>query len=210
MRPRSFAAFAAAALMPSLAAAQEAAPASETSVFLFNTLLLLICGVIVMFMTAGFCLLEAGLVRSKNVAAICLKNIAAYAVASMMIWLTGYNLIYGVEAGGFLGRFALWSASDLDPVGRGFASSADFFFQMVFVATAASIVSGAIAERVKLFSFLIFIAALTGLHRAASFALLDAAGGRVATAALMHLRGLDRSGAEALLERASGRLAAAL
>lgn len=163
MRPCPFAAFAAAALLPSLAAAQEAAPASETSVFLFNTLLLLICGVIVMFMTAGFCLLEAGLVRSKNAAAICLKNIAAYAVASMMIWLTGYNLIFGVEAGGFLGRFALWSASDLDPVGRGSASSADFFFQMVFVATAASIVSGAIAERVKLLSFLIFIAALTGL-----------------------------------------------
>ncbi len=163
MRPSPIAAFLAAALVPSLAGAQEAAPASETSVFLFNTLLLLFCGVIVMFMTAGFCLLQAGLVRSKNAAAICLKNIAAYSVAGMMIWLTGYNLIYGVEAGGFLGRFALWSASDLDPIGRGFASSSDFFFQMVFVATAASIVSGAIAERVKLRSFLIFIATLTGL-----------------------------------------------
>ncbi len=145
------------------AAAQEAAPASETSVFLFNTLFLLVCGVIVMFMSAGFCMLESGLVRAKNAAAICLKNVAAYSVAGIMVWLVGYHLIFGVEAGGFLGEFALWSPHDLDPVGKGVASSADFFFQMVFVATAASIVSGALAERVKLGAFLIFTMALTGL-----------------------------------------------
>ncbi len=150
-------------LAPSLAVAQEAAPASETSVFLFNTVLFLLCGGVVMFMAAGFSMLEAGLVRAKNAAAICLKNIAVYALASIMVWLVGYNLLYGVEPGGFLGKFALWSPNDNDPVGRGFASSADFFFQMVFVATAASIVSGAIAERVKLGAFLVFTAALTGL-----------------------------------------------
>jgi Amt family ammonium transporter len=145
------------------AAAQEASPASETSVFLFNTLFLLVCGVIVMFMSAGFCMLESGLVRARNAAAICLKNVAVYSVAGIMVWFVGYHLLYGVEAGGFLGKFALWSPHDLDPVGKGVASSADFFFQMVFVATAASIVSGALAERVKLGAFLIFTMALTGL-----------------------------------------------
>lgn len=158
---------AAAALMlvlaPSAALAQEAAPASETSVYLFNTLLFLFCGMIVMFMSAGFCMLEAGLVRARNAASICLKNIAAYAVAGLMVWLIGYNLLYGVEPGGFLGSFGLWSPSDIDPVGKGYASSADFFFQMVFVATAASIVSGALAERVKLSAFIIFTAAMAGL-----------------------------------------------
>lgn len=145
------------------ASAQEAAPASETSVFVFNTLLLVICGMIVMLMSAGFCMLETGLVRSKNAAAICLKNVAAYSVAGIMVWLTGYNLIYGVEPGGFLGQFTLWSPKDIDPVGKGVASAAEFFFQMVFVATAASIVSGALAERVKLSAFIIFTAFLTGL-----------------------------------------------
>lgn len=153
----------AAVAIPTAAVAQEAAPASETSVFVFNTLLLVFCGMIVMFMTAGFCMLEVGLVRSKNAAAICLKNVAAYAVAGVMVWLIGYHLIYGVEQGGFLGEFAMWSPKDIDPVGKGVASSADFFFQMVFVATAASIVSGALAERVKFSAFIIFTAILSGL-----------------------------------------------
>ncbi|MCB2112318.1 MAG: ammonium transporter [Parvularculaceae bacterium] len=148
---------------PGLAAAQEIAPPSETSLVVFNTLLLFFCGMVVMFMAAGFCMLEVGLVRSKNAASICLKNVAAYAVASMMVWLVGYHLIYGIEPGGFLGPFALWSPSDMDPVDKGVASGADFFFQLVFVATAASIVSGALAERVKLSAFILFTAALTGL-----------------------------------------------
>lgn len=167
MKPSPFliaaAIVAAGVFAPTAALAQEAAPASETSVILFNTLFFLFCGMIVMFMSAGFCMLEAGLVRARNAAAICLKNIATYAVAGIMFWLIGYNLVYGVEAGGFLGAFALWAPNDLDPVGRGHASSADFFFQMVFVATAASIVSGALAERVKLTAFIIFTALMAGL-----------------------------------------------
>lgn len=143
------------ALAPGVAFAQEIAPASETSIFVFNTMLLFFCGIVVMFMAAGFCMLEVGLVRSKNAASICLKNVAAYAVASIMVWLVGYHLIYGVEPGGFLGSFSLWSPSDIDPVGKGVASGADFFFQLVFVATAASIVSGALAERVKLSAFIL-------------------------------------------------------
>lgn len=152
-----------AALLPAAALAQEAAPASETSVFLFNTLLFLLAGMVVMLMTAGFAMLGAGLVRAKNAASFCVQTIGAYAVAGIMIWLTGYNLIYGVEPGGFLGSFALWSAEDIDPVGKGFASPAGFFLQMVFGATAAAIALGAIAERVKLGAVMVFTAAFAGI-----------------------------------------------
>ncbi len=142
---------------------QDIGPASETSVFVLNTIFFLLAGMIVMFMSAGFCLLETGLVRAKNAAAISLKNVSIYAIASLMVWLTGYNLMFGVEAGGFLGTFGLWSPSDADPVGTGRASSAFWFFQAVFVATAASIVSGALAERVKFWALMIFTMGLTGL-----------------------------------------------
>ncbi len=142
--------------------AQEAPAASDASVFVFNTLLFLVSGMVVMFMAAGFCMLEAGLVRSKNAATICLKNIALYSVAGVMVYLVGYNLIYGVSEGGLIGQFAAWGADDSDPIGTGYAASSDWYFQMVFVATAASIVSGTLAERIKLWPFLIFVAILTG------------------------------------------------
>jgi len=137
------------------------APATDTSVFVFNTMLFLISGMVVMFMAAGFCMLEVGLVRSKNAATICVKNIALYSVAGLMVYLTGYNLIYG-DGNAFIGSFGPWGANDSDPMGKGYSSSSDWFFQMVFVATAASIVSGTLAERIKLFPFLIFVALLTG------------------------------------------------
>jgi Amt family ammonium transporter len=148
---------------PSLAIAQDIGPASETSVVVFNTIFLLLSGMIVMFMSAGFCLLEAGLVRAKNAAAISLKTVSIYAIASLMVWLTGYNLIFGVEEGGFLGIFGLWSPSDADPVAAGRASSAFWFFQAAFAAAAASIVSGVLAERVKFWALMIFTIVLTGL-----------------------------------------------
>ncbi len=156
----------AATLLSSGAYAQEAAAepaaASDTSLFVFNTVLFLLSGMVVMFMAAGFAMLEAGLVRSKNAATICLKNIALFSVAGLMVWITGYNLIYGVAEGGFIGTFGPWSADDSDPTGVGYSASSDWFFQMVFVATAASIVSGTVAERVKLWPFMIFVAILTG------------------------------------------------
>lgn len=145
------------------ASAAEPAAASDTSVFVFNTMLFLISGMIVMFMAAGFCMLEVGLVRSKNAATICVKNISLYSVAGLMVWLTGYNLIYGVAEGGFIGKFGIWTADESDPTGLGYAASSDWFFQMVFVATAASIVSGTLAERIKLWPFLAFVAVLTGI-----------------------------------------------
>ncbi len=146
-----------------VAFAQDAAPApaSDSTVFVFNTLLFLISGMVVMFMAAGFCMLEVGLVRSKNAATICLKNISLYSVAGLMVYLVGYDIIYTNQTG-FFGSLSIWGADDSDPVGTGYAASSDWYFQMVFVATAASIVSGTLAERIKLFPFLIFVALLTG------------------------------------------------
>ncbi len=157
-----------AAVLSTTALAQDAAaapaPASDSTVFVFNTLLFLIAGMVVMFMAAGFCMLEVGLVRSKNAATICLKNIALYSVAGLMVYLIGYQLIYGVAEGGFIAPLDFfWSADDSDPTGTGYSASSDWYFQMVFVATAASIVSGTLAERIKLFPFLIFVAVLTGI-----------------------------------------------
>lgn len=139
------------------------------SIFVFNTLLFLIGGFLVMWMAAGFCMLEAGLVRSKNVADICLKNILLYAVACLMFFALGYNLMYGVDAGGFIGSPLPWVPDDSAALAKegdfsaGYATGSDFFFQMVFVATTASIVSGTVAERIKLIPFLIFTIVLAGV-----------------------------------------------
>ncbi|MEQ8748797.1 MAG: ammonium transporter, partial [Amphiplicatus sp.] len=157
----------AAALFAGTAGAQEPTAeieaATQTSAYVFNTLLFLVSGMVVMFMAAGFCMLEAGLVRAKNAATICLKNVAVYSVAGLMVWLLGYNLIYGIEEGGFLGPFKVWGVDEAGSLENGYSASSDWYFQMVFVATAASIVSGALAERIKLWSFLIFVAILTGV-----------------------------------------------
>ena len=147
------------------AAAAEIPAVSPEVAYIFNTLLFLIGGFLVMFMAAGFAMLEAGLVRSKNVSMQCLKNIALYSVAGLMFWITGYNLMYTGVDGGFIGSFGPYA---FDPVGgnaldTGYSTASDWFFQMVFVAATASIVSGTVAERVKLWPFLIFTAVLTGI-----------------------------------------------
>ncbi len=142
-------------------AVASTAPAVDTT-FVFNTMLFLIMGMVVMFMAAGFCMLEAGLVRSKNAATICLKNITLFAIATVMVWLVGYNIIYGVEEGGWIGTLTMWSADDTKALDTGYSASSDWFFQMVFVATAASIVSGTVAERVRLWPFFVFTILLTG------------------------------------------------
>ncbi len=145
---------------PNLAelAAKVDANAAQDS-YIFNTLLFLIGGFLVMWMAAGFAMLEAGLVRSKNVSMQCLKNITLYAVAGIMFWFVGYQLMYGITAGGFIGPFFKMMS-----VGEGgdYASASDWFFQMAFCATTASIVSGTLAERIKFWPFLIFICLLTG------------------------------------------------
>ncbi|MEL6472968.1 MAG: ammonium transporter, partial [Pseudomonadota bacterium] len=133
----------------------------NASAYVDNSYLFLIGGLIVMFMAAGFCCLEAGLVRSKNAAMQSMKNVALFSVAGVMFWLVGYNMAYPSETiGGLIGIPSfIWAPED--SLDTGYSASSDWFFQMVFVATAASIVSGTVAERVKLWPFLIFTAVLT-------------------------------------------------
>ena len=144
--------------------AQTADLSAQVPVIL-NTLLFLIGGFLVMFMAAGFAMLEAGLVRSTSVGTILTKNIALYSLSGLMFWIVGYNLMYlDVSSnGGWFGTFMPWSADDSAIIETGYAAaSSDWFFQMVFVATTASVVSGTIAERVRLWPFLIFVALLSG------------------------------------------------
>jgi len=141
--------------------------ATAVPAYVDNSYLFLVGGLVVMFMAAGFCMLEAGLVRAKNAAMQSMKNVLLFAVAGLMFWLTGYNLAYPGDATLFSGivptNLGIWSAGPLEEDNGGYASGSDWFFQMVFVATAASIVSGTVAERVKLLPFLLFTVVLTGL-----------------------------------------------
>ena len=153
-------------MLPALAWGQDA-PTLESlaanDAFVFNTLLFLIGGFLVMWMAAGFAMLEAGLVRSKNVSMQCLKNISLYSVAGLMFWVIGYQLMYGVaeDGSGLFGSFAIMSFTPED-TGAGYSAYSDWFFQMVFCATTASIVSGTVAERIKFWPFMIFVVFLTG------------------------------------------------
>ena len=127
--------------------------------YALNTFYFLVCGALVMWMAAGFAMLEAGLVRSKNTTEILTKNVVLFAVACTMYMIVGYDIMYGggVFLDGLMGDGVTGAEEP-----AGYAPSADFFFQVVFVATAMSIVSGAVAERMKLFAFLIFAVVMTG------------------------------------------------
>ena len=167
-----------AAVFAAVAGPARAEVTPETQ-FILNSFSFLVTGALVMWMAAGFAMLESGLVRTKNTASICLKNIALYSIAGLMYYLIGYSLMY-VDVSGFIGSFsllynpapaelALINAEEATPelvdaaVEGGYASMSDWFFQMVFVATAASIVSGTLAERIKVWPFLIFVVVLTGV-----------------------------------------------
>ena len=154
----------------------HAAGVDEESQFILNTFAFLIWGALVMWMCAGFTMLEAGSVRTKNASTICLKNIGIYSIAGLAFFFIGYNLMYtNVGEVGLWGKFEFLygpSAEEIALVGgdenavgavigNGYSVMSDWFFQMVFVATAASIVSGAIAERIKLLPFFLFTLALT-------------------------------------------------
>ncbi|MFM5193419.1 ammonium transporter [Aeromonas media] len=129
--------------------------------YALDTFYLLISGVLVMWMAAGFAMLEAGLVRAKNTTEILTKNILLYAIACVMYLLVGYNIMYVDNgAGGWLPSVGSLMGSQADDASH--SLHADFFFQVVFVATATSIISGAVAERMKLWSFLLFCVVMTG------------------------------------------------
>jgi ammonium transporter, Amt family len=160
------------------ASAAQAAVTDETR-YVLNTFSFLVHGFLVMWMGAGFAMLESGLVRTKNTATICLKNVALYSVAGLIYYLIGYNLMY-VDVGDWFGtvaffqtsstaELALLNAGAVTPeliapvVENGYSAMSDWFFQMVFVATAASIVSGTLAERIKVWPFLLFVVVLSGV-----------------------------------------------
>ena len=154
--------------------AAYAAVAEETA-FVLNTFSFLLWGALVMWMAAGFTMLESGSVRTKNASVICLKNIGLYSIAGLAYYIVGYSLMY-TDVSGFIGSFKLFYRPSpeeialLDGSGdasavieNGYSVMSDWFFQMVFVATAASIVSGALAERVKMWPFFLFTLLLTAI-----------------------------------------------
>ncbi len=137
--------------------------------YALDTFYFLVCGALVMWMAAGFTMLESGLVRAKNTAEILTKNVGLYSIACIMYMLCGYGIMYPGDgyAGGLIPGIGLLGADDnsIDAVVAGdayYSNLADFFFQVVFVATAMSIVSGAVAERMKLWAFFAFAVVLTG------------------------------------------------
>ena len=156
-------------------AAAESAPTliATDTVFILNSLLFLVGGFLVFWMAAGFSMLEAGLVRSKNVAMQLTKNVALFSLATVFYYLIGYNLMYPLGTWATEGVLSgVWGVAILEAVGvgrdgaddYGYASTgSDFFFQLMFCAATASIVSGALAERIKLWPFLIFTILLTSV-----------------------------------------------
>ena len=154
------------------------AAVDDEVLYVFNTFSFMIWGAMVMWMCAGFTMLESGSVRTKNASMICMKNIGLYSIAGLAYYVIGYNLMYA-DVGSVIGSFKLLygpSAQDLALVAgedgaaaavvgadSKYSTMSDWFFQMVFVATAASIVSGALAERVKMWTFFVFVALLTAV-----------------------------------------------
>ena len=161
-------AIALASVLSMFAASEAYAEVSGEVAFVFNTFSFLICGALVMWMAAGFAMLESGLVRAKNTATICVKNISLYGVSVFTFYLIGYDLMF-TDVGSYMGSFILFWQPDDTAARAGDFSSSDhaassaWYFQMVFVATAASIVSGTVAERVKLWPFLAFVLILTAI-----------------------------------------------
>ena len=160
--------------LPTLAAAEgEPILVATDTVFILNSLLFLVGGFLVFWMAAGFSMLEAGLVRSKNVTMQLTKNVALFSLATVFYYLIGYNLMYPLGTWATEGVLSgVWGVAILEAVGVGrdgaddygyAATGSDFFFQLMFCAATASIVSGALAERIKLWPFLIFTILLTSV-----------------------------------------------
>ena len=159
--------------VPQLASAQEAdvTPLNADIGFIFTTFMFLVSGFLVFFMAAGFAMLEAGLVRGKNVAMQLTKNMALFSLASLFFYILGYNLMYPGDAWTIQNVLGAFSVTALEPVGLEgveadltYASvGSDFFFQLMFCAATASIVSGALAERIKLWPFLVFVIVLVAV-----------------------------------------------
>ena len=124
--------------------------------YIFNTFSFLVCAFLVMWMAAGFCMLESGLVTTKSVSTIAAKNIGKFAIVSVMFYLVGYNLGYGDSDNPYFGSLEIWS--DNSSLETGYSDYSDWLFQTLFVCATCSIVSGAVAERIKIWPFFIFSA----------------------------------------------------
>ncbi len=133
---------------------------SDESQYIFNSLAFYIGGVLVAFMAAGFCMLESGLVTTKSVSTIAAKNVGKFAICSIIFFLFGYQMAYGISEGGYIGSFSLWKEGS--KIGTGYSDSSDWFFQTMFVCATVSIVSGAVAERIKIWPFFIFAVLMSG------------------------------------------------
>ena len=133
---------------------------SKEGQYIFNSLAFYIGGVLVAFMAAGFCMLESGLVTNKSVSTIAAKNIGKFAIASIVFFLVGYNLAYGIPEGGYIGNFSVWNEGS--KIDTGYSDSSDWFFQTMFVCATVSIVSGAVAERIKIWPFFVFAVIMAG------------------------------------------------
>ena len=159
--------------LPQITAAQglDTTPTNSDIGYIFTTFMFLVTGFLVFFMAAGFAMLEAGLVRGKNVAMQLTKNVALFSLAALFYYILGYNLMYPGDAWSVQGILGTFSITQLETVGLeatetdlSYASvGSDFFFQLMFCAATASIVSGAVAERIKLWPFLIFVILLTSV-----------------------------------------------
>ena len=133
---------------------------SKEGQYIFNSLGFYLGGVLVAFMAAGFCMLESGLVTTKSVSSIAAKNIGKFAIGSIVFFLVGYNLAYDIPEGGFIGSFSIWT--DDSNVETGYSGYSDWFYQTMFVCATVSIVSGAVAERIKIWPFFFFAAIMAG------------------------------------------------
>ena len=129
--------------------------------YILNTFLFLVSGFLVMWMAAGFLFLESGLVTTRSVSTIAAKNIGKFAIVSIVFYLIGYNLGYSVPEGGYVGTPSIWT--DNSSMETGYSDASDWFFQALFVCATVSIVSGAVAERIKIWPFFTFAAVLGGV-----------------------------------------------
>jgi Amt family ammonium transporter len=151
------------AMIPASALAQDMTPASDVTRYLLDTGLLLIGGLAGLVAIAGLALRDVGLARTQNAPQVSLRTIGALGVVVFAFWLIGYNLIFTVETGGFLGDFESWAPDDDDPGAAGRSSGAHWFFHATLAALGAGVVSSAISERVRLWPFLFFVAAWAAL-----------------------------------------------
>ena len=156
---KTFSTFLAILILTSSMATAETTISKEGQ-YIFNTLAFYLGGVLVAFMAAGFCMLESGLVTNKSVSTIAAKNIGKFAICSIIFFLFGYNMAYGIPEGGYIGSFTTWTeGSKLE---TGYSDSSDWFFQTMFVCATVSIVSGAVAERIKVWPFFLFAVLMSG------------------------------------------------